>query len=490
MNPDTQIPPQGQPNQDNNQLFSPRYTDSQGPQQPITLHQGMQQPMSPQPTNPVPQQGQAIPMPQQPSSPSSPQPSGANYRTGSSFPWAPTPETQPHPAQPASPASNERMHVAPPPATPQTRPGSLPQYGGQMAELPPLAQPTSPQQAQPHAKSNRSLMKLLFGGLIALAFVALMGAAILVVLQSRQKKPATTQKAIAAITYNAEEVKKQAAAKQLNVAALQKMDKTSTFYSAFRTAAQAPVVQTSWDVYYTKNQKDSRGEQYNLYSVGMDYRSKKYTYDEDDFSNIGVIQSRCIDAKQYIFNASKLSTAKASWQAASDSTSCSLSSVATRVNDGMNTGGLDSKQSDAFVQQLNKSGALSVNSANLVTQKGASYIKFDITVTPQKKTAGVYWGMQNFMQAFQATGLNAGKYPYTYFGASGEGAHVQYYVDPATMLPVYSTAISAPAYDANGKPVSPSSWSHRFVEYRFPTALDKPGLENHDMLAFSAWPDH
>lgn len=420
-------------------------------------------------------------------------------RTASTYPWAPTPANQPHPAQPASPVSNEHFPPPPPPINPHATEGSLPQYGGQMAELPPLAVSVNPQLPAPQVaqsplgtppKPKKSKMKLLFGSLIALAFLALVGAAILVVLESSNKKDTTTKTTPKAVTYTTDQVKKLAASKQLTAAELKKLDSTNTFYSAFRTAAQQSTVQTTWDVYYTKGQKDARADQYSLYSVAVDYRNKAYTYDEDDYSNIGTIQTRCLGNKQYIYNASKLSDAEASWQQASDSTNCSLSSVATRMNDGMNTGGLDAKQSDTFVQQLNKTGVLKVTGMSLATQKDAQYIKFDVTVTPQPKTTGVYWGVQNFMAAFESTGLNPAKYPYTYFGASGEGMQLSYYVNPATMLPVYSTSVSTPAFNAKGKAVAPASWSHRFVEYQFPSEVAKANLENHDLLAFKLWADH
>lgn len=490
MNPnnqDNQLPPLGDPNTNrNDQLFAPRFNI---PNQniggvPGAVSQQSQQNQSQTPIQPTP----VSPAQQQ-------SPVNSQQRTGAAYPWAPTPANESHPAQPASPTSTERFPLPPPAATAQTPAGNMPQYGGQMAELPPLAAGINPQQPSggqmPKAKKpKKSLMKLLFGTLIALAFLALVGAAILVVLQSSKQKTKTTSTVIKTVTYTTDQVKKLTASKQLTATALQKVDATNTFYSAFRTASQQPVAQTMWDVYYTKNKKDVRGDQYNLYGVTTDYRTKVYNYDEDDYSNIGIIQTRCLADKQYIFNGSKLSGASASWQQASDSTNCSLASVATRMNDGMNTGGLTAEQSNTFIQQLNKTGSVKVNSMSLTTQKGAQYIKFDVSVTPKLKTKGVYWGMQNFMAAFQATGLNAAKYPYTYFGASGDGMSLQYYVDPGTMLPVYAAAVSTPALNAAGNTVTPTSYSHRFIEYAFPGSVPATNLNDHNLITFTTWPDH
>lgn len=358
-----------------------------------------------------------------------------------------------------------------------------------MAELPPLNSETTPGQHIATGKSGKlpkSFIKVLLGGLIVLALLTLIGAAILVAMKSSNKSRPGQH----TIRYNADQIKKLAASQQLNAAQLKKINATDTFYSAFRSASQQPVVRTLWDVFYTQNQKDERADQYSLYGVAMNYRTKQYTYAEDDHSNIGTIQYRCIGNEQYIYNGSTLSDASASWQPASDSGSCAFSSVATRVNDGMNTGNLNATQSDTLVQQLNKSGAVKIGGMQLVTQKNAQYIKLSVVITPQKQSSGVYWGMQNFMAAFNATGLNAAKQPYTYFGASGEGLSLDYYINPATMLPSYSVATSAPAYDANGKPAAPKTWSHKFVEYQFPGSLAIQNLNDHNLITFTTWSDN
>jgi len=469
MNPNdpTNQPQPNQPQDAQGELFAPRFNipprvDGKSPQPPVS------------------------------SQPWQPPIDAATPHTGTAFPWNSTPAAQPHPAQPASPASNERYQLPLPPASPGAPAGNLPQYGGQMAELPPLNSMAAPENTtgKKTPRTQKSLMKLLFGGLIALAFLAFIGAAILVVVESSGKQKGTANQTYT-IKYNTDQVKKLAANnKPLSTAQLKGLNAADTFYSAFRTASQQPVVHTAWDVFYTKNQKDDRADQYSLYGVTLDYRNKQFAYDEDDYSNIGIIQYRCIGEKQYIFDGSKLSDASAAWQPASDSSSCALDSVAIRTNDGMNTGNLSATQSNAFVQQLNKSGAVKVNGMQLVTQKNAQYIKVSVNVTPQKQGSGVYWGMQNFMEAFNATGLNATKQPYTYFGASGEGASLDYYINPATMLPAYSVATSTPAYNAGGNPVTPKTWSHKFIEYQFPGTVAAQNLNDHSLVAFTTWADH
>lgn len=372
------------------------------------------------------------------------------------------------------------------PRASQQAPGMGPQFGGPMAELPPLA-PAQPPVSQPRGRKprrNKLMLGLIVGaGLIFATLVVL----IAVSLMSSGKKDASQE--IPPVTYNSQQIDTLVRNKQVDEQHVQQLNKTSAFYTVFKRAAMQPVAQTKWNVYYTNNEQDKRGDQHTMYDVSVDYRTKQYAYMEDSYSTIGVLQSRCIEGQQYGFNASKLSSG-GGWQASSDSTTCKFDVVATRMNDGMNTGGLDDKQADAFVQKLHQSQAVTVNGVNAFVYKDVPYLKFDVTITPREAAKGIYWGMQNFMTAFQATGLNPEKHPYTYFGTGNEGMHLVYYVDPVSQLPVHAQITSTPAFNESGRPISPKSWSHRSIEYAFPAAVAKPTLDDHNQIGFTNWPDH
>ena len=358
--------------------------------------------------------------------------------------------------------------------------GPTQQYGGKMAELPAVSPGTL-------TETDRKQRKIFWIIVAALVILPALGIGTYLVTKlshdSAQKKAAQQQK----ISYNTEAL--QALGKApLTDSAVAALNKDTTLYTLLKQSAVKPVVQTKWDVFYTAQQADQRSDQYTMYDTAIDYRTKKYSYNENAYSNLGVYQVRCIGADQYNYNDSKLTTSP-SWQPASDSTDCKLDTVTMHLNDGMNAGGLTDQQADSFLMSLQKSHALAVNSLSVATNKDKQYLKVDFTVTPQKQ-GSIYEGMQLFMNAFQTTGLNASKHPYTFFGAGGEGAHVQYFVDPATLLPVYARMDSTPILGATGQPQLTTNWSHRLIEYSFPDAVTDQNLDSHTPITFSAWPDH
>lgn len=489
MDPDTtnNNNPNGQrPHDVDEQLFSPRYATPNQPQpnafpwqqEQAAQNRAQQNRAQAGPASQLPQPAQPATPVAQPLPPSQPQ----------TQPVSQSPVTQPTQWQPGQSVPANIAQYQTPPQTPQApyqqsqNPGIGPQFGGPMAELPPLAQPTGQSSRQ-----SRQKHKMILIGLAAAVGLALLTVIVLIVVSvmNSNKKVQT----VAPIHYVTAQIDSLVKNKQVDAQHIQQLDKTAAFYTAFKNAAVQPSVHTKWDVYYSTNEQDKRGDQFTMYDVAVDYRNKSFGYQEDSNSSIGVIQSRCVEGQQFTYNDSKLSVASG-WQPASDSTTCKFGVVATRMNDGVNTAGLTAAQANTFVQKINASQVVQVNGVSVVTPKDVPYLKFDVTVTPRLAAKGIYWGMQNFMTAFQATGLNPQTHPYTYFGTSNEGLHLTYYVDPATQLPVYSQMTSTPGYNAMGKAVTPDSWSHRLIEYEFPAAIVTPTLDDHAPIGFVAWPDH
>jgi hypothetical protein len=156
------------------------------------------------------------------------------------------------------------------------------------------------------------------------------------------------------------------------------------------------------------------------------------------------------------------------------------------LNDGANAGGLTDAQANTFLSKLKGYGVVKVNNLALVTNNSKQYIKVDLNITPQK-AGNTYWGMQNLMNAFLATGLNPSKQPYTFFGAGTEGAHIAYYFNASTQLPVYSVAESTPALTAAGTEQTTTTWSHRYIEYSFPTGVTDQTLNDTTPIGFDSW---
>jgi hypothetical protein len=392
----------------------------------------------------------------------------------------------------AVPPASHQTPSQPMPWNPQAQAASQapqPAYGGKMAELPPLADNDASQTILPGGNSKKQ--RFILWGIIA--FLVLVPTIILGIwfMTSRsndaEKKQTTQQQE--KLSYNLEALQALGTNPAVADADVAKLNKTDTFYTVMKQAAQKQIVQTKWDVFHTAQKDAVRGDKYTMYDTTIDYTSKKYLYDENTYSNLGIFQTRCLDKKQYNYNDSKLTTSP-SWQPASDSTNCDLNVVTMHLNDGLNTGGLTSDQADAFIRKIRGQGMLEVNGVSLATNKDKKYLKVNATVTPQSQGNGLYAGMQLFMTAFQSTGLEADKHPYTYFGAGGEGATIEYYVDLATQLPAYAVMKSTPAFDKSGKPQVSSDWTNRYIEYAFPDKLAEPTLDSHVPVSFTAWPDH
>lgn len=357
------------------------------------------------------------------------------------------------------------------------------QYGGKMPELPQLSHDSGGGPLSSQQKKQR-----LFAW-IGVALLVIVPAVILgIMVLTKTSQDDTNQKqaqANAAVTYNADAIAALATG-SITSDQVSGLDKTATFYTIFKKAATQQIVQTKWDEYYTAQKDAQRGDQYTMYDTTIDYQSKKFSYNENAYSNLGIFQTRCIGAKQYNFNGTKIATGTV-WDAASDSTDCQLDTVAMHVNDGMNAGGLTGPQADTFLSKLKGYGVVKVNNLTLVTNNSKQFIKVDLNVVPQK-AGNTYWGMQNFMNAFLATGLDSAKQPYTFFGAGNEGAHVSYYFDPTTQLPVYSTAVSTPALTATGTEQVTTNFSHRYIEYGFPTGVTEQTLNDSNPIGFQNWP--
>lgn len=456
----------------------------------------------PQPTPPTPLEAQEEQIWQRPVMPNGtpiPQPEESGLEQAQPA-QAPSPDAQ-KPAEPnTAPVYMPPAAQALPTPQPQQMPrpfgqspnnqnqpqGKPQQFGGPMAELPPLAQPNNTNPAAKPPK-KRNIMRWVWIALIALIVLPAIGLAIyfvMTVMNDNSKKEATQEQE--KLSYNLQDLQEVGKAPTAdNVKAL---DKTTSFYTVFKNTAAQSVVQTKWNVYYTEKQDDPRADQYTMYDTTINYKTKQFAYTENTASNLGVYQTRCLDQKQYNYNDSKLTTAP-TWQLASDSTDCQFSVAALHFNDGVNTGGLNSNQADDFIRKIKSGADLKVNSLALETYKEKPYLKFEVTVTPKQQADGTYIGMQAFMNAFQATGLDPKAYPYNYFGAGGEGMKMTYYVDPVTQLPVHAVIDSTAAFNAAGQPVEPKAWTHRFIEYVFPKDVVQPTLNDHAPITFTTWPD-
>lgn len=443
QNNETGMPPAPQQQagmqQPNMQPLQPAQPQIQQLQQPM---QPLQQPLQPQQ---IPPQSTQFTQPAQPSAPNF----GVN------------PNANTMPAQPQQPQ--------------QFQPMQSPQATG-MGSIPPQPEAAMYSSASQQGKKSSRLKRIL---IILLAVFVLTGIAIAVYmyLPKLRSSQATSGE-------NSQLKNLAKSGSSLSSTELAKLDKTNLFYGVFKHAAQQQVVHTKRAIYFSDKANDYTPAD-TIYDTYFDYASKKYSFDSDSVGQGLPDKHRCIGEQEYYI----LRDFNSTWQTSDSSTSCSFKSVGNyNANDGLNAAGLTAAQADVFAASIRKrTGLLTVNSAELKKHNNKNYVMFDVTITPIKLSDGMYWGLQNFMWSFKATGLDPEKQPYTYAGAGGDGLRFHYYVDPATQLPVYGQFDTTSVLDKNGKPTNASSFDYVHVEYSYGGSVPTLTLNDTDAIKLD-WP--
>lgn len=289
----------------------------------------------------------------------------------------------------------------------------------------------------------------------------------------------------------------------LNEADLKALNKDTVFFTMFKNQNMQPVIK---DTIYTTD--DERPTFLTVVrEVAFDYRTKKialYSISEG-IHETQLLGGRCFNGVEYFdyvegkappgdpknsglkFNG--WSPDPRSTQPCGDSTGTLMTPEALQhagadVGDLIAAGGLTAQQADTFNQKLQSYGTIRVNDLSLISRKGKQYIRLDMNVVPTLQQDKKYWGMQTFTWSFEATGLDPSTFPYQAGGTPASGQHTIYYVDPATMLPVYSRKDQTPTVDDSGKPKKPATY-HQQVMYEYPTTVTQRPLEDQAVLVFS-----
>lgn len=478
--PDQQQPQHGnpvvpQPWQPGQQLNPGQFTEPPSEQPFANTYQPRpgwtvpQQPVAPEPPRPTQQFGGPLP--------ELPQLASENGITPSSIYQAP----EPQPQQPQQPGP--QMQPPQPQFQPQPQPMQRPM------PLQPPVQPVAPIPSRQSSSSKRMLITI---PLLLLVMLGIFWGAYSLVSHFTHKpaqpvaqQPTTTQASIAAADKT---LAAMGSAGQLKASDVSQLNKTSAFFAVFENASKQTKVGVVSDVYYTAKQADGRPQQYTLYQASTNYQAKDkvYAFAQDTYGSLSVSRQRCQNGTLYTYSAD--GSGKMAWvKSAANKGACDLSAIKTNINDGLNTGGLSDKQAQAFASALITSNAVTVNEVEPATINGKQYLIFKAAVKPQLKSKQSV-GMQAFADAFKKTGLNAGNYPYAYFGTGTQGAQIIYYVDAASRLPVYASMVTTNAVNDKGNAVVAQSYEHQTVEY---TYGDKGITASPDAaIAFQNWPAH
>ncbi|MEV0612554.1 hypothetical protein AB0I81_04450 [Nonomuraea sp. NPDC050404] len=270
---------------------------------------------------------------------------------------------------------------------------------------------------------------------------------------------------------------------------LAKVDPAALFYASFKALTTQPVMHITMSSYQEKAEFDKNTPKY-VWESGYDYRTKKWQLawgsgDDDD----GPV-SYCDDNESHLY-----SFMSKKWLPVSrDDTMCAQKSAYRYITDGVSAGGLTAEQAEVWIRELRTEYEGLVNPGRVQPAEidGRKYLRLVVDIKPTKRAGGLYIGGQSLMWSFKKTGLDPQAHPYSYTGGMGTGFHIEYLIDPKSLLPAYAEIELTPMLGEDGKPrLENFDFSGWRVQYHLPgkmpelrtarperPALDWPGTGN------------
>jgi hypothetical protein len=252
----------------------------------------------------------------------------------------------------------------------------------------------------------------------------------------------------------------------LTAADVAKLDKSEAFFAYFAQAAQQTKMVTTTEKITAPTKSQVTGS--DIYKVGFDYTTKQSVFAHDSAYGNLLDQDRCYGSTVLYRHAPRTEWSTAPLERTSP---CQIGQHQDYyITDSLNTGGLTPAQAQAFVGYLRQqAGLITVKNLELTQHNGKQYLHFSVTLTPIH-VKDTNYGAQWLMFAFKKTGLSPSAWPYVYRGTGGSGFAIEYYVDPATKLPVYSEILTTAGKDSQGNDVTDLDYTLARVQYTFGTA--------------------
>lgn len=229
---------------------------------------------------------------------------------------------------------------------------------------------------------------------------------------------------------------------------LAEVDPAALFYASFKKTVTQPVMHTTQETYYDREELRKRTPS-RIWETGFDYRTKQWRMASGPPDPDAVL-AVCVDGKHHLYNPTR-----ERWSAhPSRDDECEVGRAYQYITDGISAGGLTEAQADRWIRELRTEykGLIKPARPVMAEVKGRQYIRQVVDFKPVKRIDDRYYGSQLLMWSFRTTGLNPQTHPYEHLGESGSGFHVIYYLDPESLLPVYSEIEQTPPLDENGEP--------------------------------------
>lgn len=147
------------------------------------------------------------------------------------------------------------------------------------------------------------------------------------------------------------------------------------------------------------------------------------------------------------------------------------------VTDGFAPAGLSTEDMNKFLSYVDHvPGLLEAAKPAAVTGKdGKKYVQLDVKLVPQDAGVGMRVGAAFLNAAFAQTGKSPFDFPYSINIGNGQGFQRRYFLDPATLLPVYSVSRSTKPLGEDGKPDTSGRSipdDYTIYEYTWPETID------------------
>jgi len=147
------------------------------------------------------------------------------------------------------------------------------------------------------------------------------------------------------------------------------------------------------------------------------------------------------------------------------------------VTDGLAPAGLSTEDMNKFLSYVDHvPGLIEAAKPAAVTGKdGKKYVRLDVKLVPQDAGVGIRVGVAFLNAAFAQTGKSPFDFPYSINIGNGQGFQRRYFLDPATLLPVYSVTRTSKPLGEDGRPdtsgrATPDAYT--IYEYAWPDAID------------------
>lgn len=255
-------------------------------------------------------------------------------------------------------------------------------------------------------------------------------------------------------------------------------DPLKLYLDSLRQQALQPSINLVHE-YYRSREAYPEGS-YRAVVAGFDYRTKNVRFEDSELrlkdGKITLGWTTWCQGKSQLWFRSSVGH----WSLKGDQ--CPSLTSQVWVNDGMGVGGLTPEQADLFITRLTSyKGLINATEKSIVERFGKKYVRLEVTVTPHQygpSDDSFTMGANAFMDAVKNTDIDLATHPYDLLPSGDAALHIVRYIDPQTLLPVYSET----------QETLEDEWKMHRVEYSFGGPVQARPRPATPEIARMTWP--